>query len=65
MEYRDEENTIQNVFFEEYMNTKMTWGKFILSKDIGAYHLVDGFGGYTYKIVDVKKFVLARLKYGF
>jgi hypothetical protein len=64
MEYRDQENKIQSMFFEEFMSSNMTYGKFILSKDLGIYYLVDGFGGYTYKIVDEKKWVLARLKYG-
>jgi len=56
-----ENENIYNVVKVEYLTQPLNWNKFIKNKDLGVIHLVDD----EYKIIDEKKWLLSKLKYGF
>lgn len=56
----DNEN-IYNFLKEEFLRTEWNWDKFIENKDLGIMHFVDD----EYEIIDEKKWLLNKIKYGF
>ncbi len=58
--FYDTQKRIFNTFKDEWAGRRMWWSFFINTKDLGIrYECSD-----TYKIVDEKKWLLAKLKYG-
>jgi hypothetical protein len=57
-----ENENIYNILYYEYALSNINaWSKFIKSKDLGIMHFVDD----EYEIIDEKKWLLSKLKYGF
>jgi hypothetical protein len=56
-----ENENIYNFLKEEFLRTDWNWDKFIENKDLGIMHFVDD----EYEIIDEKKWLLSKLKYGF
>jgi hypothetical protein len=60
---------IYKTFIEEYMTSSyIGWDRFIKSKDLGltvTNLAVEKFSKCNYIVVDEKKWLLAKLKYGF
>ncbi len=46
----------------EYFKSSLSWKEFIIAKDIG---LITGESFFFYEIIDEKKWLLSKLKYGF
>lgn len=66
-DYKDIRDKIYFCFLDEYHNCtlKINWREFIRSKDIGIEDVTtDTQFGAKYQIVDEKKWLLTRLKYG-
>lgn len=63
MEFRDQSGLIYAVFFHEWVeNGHELWADFIKRKDLGLQHI--GYSHGTYIIVNEKKWLLSKLKYG-
>ncbi len=56
-----ENENIYNFLKEEFLRTEWNWDKFIENKDLGIMHFVDD----EYEIIDEKKWLLNKIKYGF
>ncbi len=56
-------NNILYTFHLEYMESKLYWVDFIKSKDLGIICL--SYLNHKYEIKDEKKWLLAKIKYGF
>lgn len=68
MEFNDSEDTIYYYFRDYYHNLREdeythinNWGEFIEALDIG----IEFYKDEIYKIVDKKKWLLTKIKYGF
>lgn len=65
MVFNDKNDVVFSCFKKEFNSdsfTFFTWGDFVKEKNIGIKHLENSHS--LYKIVDTKKWTLARLKYG-
>ena len=65
MEFNDKNQTLRIIFWDEYVRGRsLTWMDFINSKkeDLGI--ICSSWIGPEYKIVDHKKWTLAKIKYG-
>jgi hypothetical protein len=64
MEFKDVQAVLYDAFFSEYSCSRFfrngDWSVFINNKNIGLMCIEGG----VYKVVDEKKWVFARLKYG-
>ena len=56
-----ENENIYNFLKEEFLRTEWNWDKFIENKDLGIMHFVDD----EYEIIDEKKWLINKIKYGF
>ena len=56
-----ENENIYNFLKEEFLRTAWNWDKFIENKDLGIMHFVDD----EYEIIDEKKWLINKIKYGF
>lgn len=68
MEFKDETFKIYELFWNEWsVNNYSNWDDLIKSKDLGIIFIEVGQGliSHNYKIVDEKKWVLNKIKYGF
>ncbi len=57
----------KNIFTKlkkEYLSSKLDWSELVISKDLGII-CVDVFYLDRFKLVDEKKWLLAKIKYGF
>lgn len=66
-EFLDTEEHVYTLFADEYHNQlTLSWSEFVETKDLGVEHVkhqpIDKY--FTYTIVDEKKWLLARIKYG-
>jgi hypothetical protein len=64
MEFNNENHSLRIIFMDEYVRSGILWTDFINSKkeDLGIICL--SWVGPKYKIVDHKKWTLAKIKYG-
>ena len=55
---------IYNILYDEYVESNInSWSKFIKSKDLGIISI--SYYDHLYRIIDEKKWALAKIKYGF
>ena len=55
---------IYNILYDEYVESNINaWSKFIKSKDLGIISI--SYYDDLYRIIDEKKWALAKIKYGF
>lgn len=63
MEFEDVQDKVYGALCDEYSQSDKKWGEFILYKNLGIeYKPV--FHSNTYKIIDEKKWLLTKIKYG-
>lgn len=67
MEFKDETFKIYELFWNEWsVSNYSNWDDLIKSKDLGIIFIEVGQGlSHNYKIVDKKKWILNKIKYGF
>jgi hypothetical protein len=63
MEFEDIEGRIYVKFVDEFRDFKGRWPEFLVYKNLGISFLLKEYSHY-YTIVDHKKWLLAKLKYG-
>lgn len=65
-EYIDVKDSIFPIFESEWADSQLRWGDFVKSKDLGVEYIAGTsfYANESYKVVDAKKWVYTRLKYG-
>ncbi len=63
MEFEDTTGKIYTTLADEFRDFKGLWQEFLQSKNLGISFILKDWGHY-YTIVDHKKWLLAKLKYG-
>ncbi len=56
--------SLYNVFKDDFLLQKDRWTDYIESKDLGVVSCFNSNNNSLYKIVDEKKWLLAKIKYG-
>jgi hypothetical protein len=64
-EFVDKNKRIFFILYDEYLKTGVSYGSFVKSKDLGIESVSYTFYSDVYKIVDDKKWLLNKIKYGF
>lgn len=71
MEFKDVNDVIYSTLYEEYSSRdnfyNSSWNEFLLNYDIGIQDVATGLqyvGSSNYTIIDEKKWLMAKLKYG-
>jgi hypothetical protein len=65
MVYYDEGRKVYSVFWFEYHTSNIfDWKEFIDLKDLGIRYIKRGISNDLYNVVDEKKWLLAKIKYG-
>ena len=65
MEFRDVNNIITDMFLDEYTQSSIIgWTRFIEKKDIGIVYNNTHSAHNIYKVVNEKKWLLTKIKYG-
>ena len=65
MEYNSTFNAgMFDIFFSEWVESKLAWEDFITLKDLGLEYIRGRGEDEQYSIVDIKKWMMAKIKYG-